>query len=87
MNTPGLGHPVGQLRNDVDDIYDILGVIKGQLGEHASTLAEHTERLDAIDATLAEHTATLADHTSRLERLESKVDRIIELLERRKDET
>lgn len=71
MNTPGPGHQVGQLRNDVNDIYDILGVIDGRLGEH-------TERLDNIDD-------TLADHTSSLERLESKIDRIIELLEPRTD--
>ena len=50
--TPGDGRKVAQLRNDVDDIYDMLGGIN-------STLDHHT-------VILGEHTATLADHGAKL---------------------
>jgi hypothetical protein len=69
MNPSGDSRKVGQLRNDVDDIYDMLGGINSTLTEHTATLADHT-------ATLADHTATLAEHGSKL-------DHIIEVLERR----
>jgi ABC-type transporter Mla subunit MlaD len=46
-----------------------LDELAGGQEQHAATLAEHT-------ATLAEHTATLAEHGTKL-------DRILEILERR----
>lgn len=55
--SPSVGdeHSVRQLRNDVDDIYDILGNIKGTvdrhsliLDEHSATLDEHSLKLDHI---------------------------------------
>lgn len=61
MNPTGDSRKVGQLRNDVDDIFDMLGGIN-------TTLAEHT-------ATLDQHTNTLAEHGTKL-------DQIIEILER-----
>lgn len=39
---------MGQLRNDVDDIYDLLGHLQGTVDGHTATLAEHTLKLDEI---------------------------------------
>jgi ABC-type transporter Mla subunit MlaD len=69
MSTPGDGRKVAQLRNDVDDIYDMLGGINATLDQHTATLDQHT-------ATLDQHTATLAEHGTKL-------DHIIEVLEGR----
>lgn len=55
MNPTGDSRKVGQLRNDVDDIFDMLGGIN-------TTLAEHT-------ATLDQHTTTLADHGTKLDQI------------------
>lgn len=48
MNMPGDGRKVAQLRNDVDDIYDMLGGINATLDQHTATLADHGEKLDRI---------------------------------------
>lgn len=45
MNQPSDGRKVSQLRNDVDDIYDMLGGIN-------ATLNQHTARFDSMDAKL-----------------------------------
>lgn len=55
MTSPEGGRKVAQLRNDVDDIYDILSDI------HV-TLDQHTAKLE-------EHTVTLADHGGKLDRI------------------
>jgi chromosome segregation ATPase len=47
-----------------------------RLDELAATQEEHT-------ATLGEHTATLAEHTATLAEHGTKLDRILEILERR----
>lgn len=67
---------VRRLRNDVDDLYDLLGVVQATVAGHTVTLAEHT-------VTLAEHTTTLAGHTATLDDHTVKLDHIIELLETR----
>ena len=47
MNTPvGDERAVRRLRNDVDDIYDILGNIKGTVDRHSATLDEHSTILN-----------------------------------------
>lgn len=76
MGSPGDGRKVAQLRNDVDDIYDMLSGINTTLDRHTATLDNHTATLDQHTATLAEHTATLAEHGTKL-------DHIIGLLEGR----
>ncbi len=53
-----------------------LDELAGTQEEHTATLAGHTATLGEHTATLAEHTATLADHGTKL-------DRILEILERR----
>ena len=55
MNPSGDGRKVAQLRNDVDDIYDMLGDINTTLGLHTATLADHS--------------ATLAVHGSKLDHI------------------
>lgn len=55
MNPSGESRKVGQLRNDVDDIYDMLGGIN-------ATLADHT-------ATLDQHTGVLAEHGTKLDQI------------------
>ena len=67
MNTPvGDERTVRRLRNDVEDIYDILGNIKGTVDRHSATLDEHSTILN-------EHSTTLDEHTLKL-------DQIIDLL-------
>lgn len=41
MNTPD-PHRVGQVRNDVEDIYVMLGGINSTLGQHTATLADRS---------------------------------------------
>ncbi len=67
--TSGDSRRIGQLRNDVDDIYDILGSINATLDVHTTTLGQHSETLDQHSVVLNEHTV--------------KLDRVIELLETR----
>ncbi|MCW2749838.1 MAG: hypothetical protein JWR83_948 [Aeromicrobium sp.] len=45
MNIPGDGRKVAQLRNDVDDIHDMLGGINATLDQRTATLDQHTARL------------------------------------------
>jgi hypothetical protein len=66
MSSPGDGRKVAQLRNDVDDIYDMLGGIN-------ATLDQHTAILD-------QHTAILDQHTARFEVIDTKLDRVLEIL-------
>lgn len=88
MNPPvGDDHSVGQLRNDVDAIYEILGDINGTLDtldakvdtlgatvdSHSATLNEHSRILNKHSAILNEHSAILDEHTLKL-------DQIIDLL-------
>ena len=74
MDTPvGGDRTTRQLRNDVDDIYDMLGAIGHTVDEHTATLSQHTATLNEHSATLGEHTATLNEHTVKL-------DHIIDLL-------
>lgn len=74
MDTPVGGHrTTRQLRNDVDDIYDILGAIGHTVDEHTVTLNQHT-------ATLGEHTVTLNEHSGTLGEHTVKLDHIIDLL-------
>jgi hypothetical protein len=60
--SPGDGRKVAQLRNDVDDIYDMLGGINATLDQHTATLDQHT-------ATLHQHSATLSDHGAKLDHI------------------
>lgn len=83
MSTSGESRKVGQLRNDVDDIYDMLGGINATLDQHTATLADHTATLDQHTATLDQHTATLDQHTATLADHGSKLDHIIEILQAR----
>ena len=61
MSSTGDSRKVGPLRNGVDDIFDMLGV---------------------INTTLGQHTAILEQHTAILEQHGTKLDQIIEILER-----
>lgn len=72
---------VNRLRNDVDDIYDMLGVIHGTLGEHGRKLDQHTATLDEHSAILGEHGRKLDRHTATLGEHGRKLDHIIGLLE------
>ena len=63
MNTPvGDEQAVRRLRNDVDDIYDILGNIKGTVDKQSATLDRHS-------TTLNEHSTTLDQHTLKLDQI------------------
>ena len=74
MDTPvGGDRTTRQLRNDVDDVYDMLGIISHTVDEHTVTLGQHTAILGEHTATLDQHTATLGEHTGKL-------DHIIDLL-------
>lgn len=66
---PGDGRKVAQLRNDVDDIYDMLGGINATLDQHTATLEQHTATLEQHTATLDQHTATLSDHGAKLDHI------------------
>ncbi|MDQ3158034.1 MAG: hypothetical protein M3Q98_15175 [Actinomycetota bacterium] len=49
MDTPvGGDRTTRQLRNDVDDIYDLLGTIGRTVNAHTTRLDEHTVKLDHI---------------------------------------
>jgi hypothetical protein len=87
---PDLTRKVRQLDNDVYALYElVLGISITQtrhgnrLDELAATQDTHTATLAGHTATLAGHTATLAEHTATLAEHGGKLDKIIELLERR----
>ena len=60
---------VAQLRNDVDDVYDILTIIR-------QTQTEHSARLGSLERTQAEH-------TKRFDGLDARFDEVLELLRSR----
>ncbi len=89
MTSSGESRKVGQLRNDVDDIYDMLGGINTTLDQHTATLDQHTATLDQHTATLDQHTAilnehsaVLTEHTMTLTEHGTKLDQIIEILQK-----
>lgn len=57
---------VGQIRNDVDALYEILGDVQRVQAEHTATLEDHTATLRDVQRVQTEHTATLEDHTATL---------------------
>lgn len=74
MNTPvGDERAVRRLRNDVNDIYDILGSIKGTVDALSTTVDRHS-------ATLGEHSTILNEHSTILNEHSVKLDHIIGLL-------
>lgn len=74
MNPPvGDKHSVGQLRNDVDSIYDILGDIKG-------TVDNLESKVDNLSVVVDRHSATLDEHSTILDEHTLKLDQIIDLL-------
>lgn len=81
MTQPETERKVGQLRHDVDDLYEIVSDMDGRLrrvaavvDQHTLTLADHSRILDDHSRVLDDHGATLDSHTTKL-------DHIIELLE------
>lgn len=70
MNTPvGDERAVRRLRNDVDDIYDILGNIKGTVDKQSATLDRHSTILNEHSIILNEHNTTLDQHTLKLDQI------------------
>ena len=70
MNTPvGDEQAVRRLRNDVDDIYDILGNIKGTVDKQSATLDRHSTILNEHSIILNEHNTTLDQHTLKLDQI------------------
>ena len=81
MDTPvGDERTVRRLRNDVDDIYDILGNIKGTVDRHSATLDEHSTILNEHSTILNEHSTILNEHSTTLDEHTLKLDQIIDLL-------
>ncbi len=76
----GDGRKVAQLRNDVDDIYDMLGSINVTLEQHTVTLEQHTVTLEQHTTTLEQHTTILDQHTATLSDHGAKLDHIIDIL-------
>ncbi|MFT3715156.1 MAG: hypothetical protein QM774_04170 [Gordonia sp. (in: high G+C Gram-positive bacteria)] len=77
-----------RLRNDVDDLYVLIGAVQTDVAElravvdgHTAILDRHTAMLDQHTATLNQHTATLDQHTGELAGHTQKLDRILEILE------
>lgn len=83
MSTPDLSRKVRRLDHDVQEIYVMLADISATQKRHGNRLEELGATQAEHTATLAEHTATLAEHTAILADHGGKLDRIIELLERR----
>ena len=70
MNTPvGDEQAVRRRRNDVDDIYDILGNIKGTVDKQSATLDRHSTILNEHSIILNEHNTTLDQHTLKLDQI------------------
>ena len=81
MNTPvGDEQAVRRLRNDVDDIYDILGNIKGTVDKQSATLDRHSTILNEHSTILQKHSTTLNEHSTTLDQHTLKLDQIIDLL-------
>jgi ABC-type transporter Mla subunit MlaD len=88
---------IRQLDNDVLAIYEKLDAISKTQGRHTGRLDEldsqlsrltaivdrQGNRLDELAGTQDEHSATLAEHTATLAEHGTKLDRILEILERR----
>jgi hypothetical protein len=72
-----------QLRDDLDDLYGIVGDIRTTVDAHTGTLAEHTVTLAEHSATLAEHGTVLAEHTVTLAEHGGKLDEILSILRAR----
>lgn len=70
-------------QNRLDEIATVQDQHSVTLTGHTRVLTEHSATLDQHTATLAEHTTTLAEHGATLAEHGVKLDRIIELLERR----
>ena len=89
MTTP-LERKVRQLDNDVQAIYEMIATVEAtqrrhgnRLEEITATQSEHGRILTEHSAVLAEHSAVLAEHSAVLADHTTKLDRIVELLERR----
>ena len=65
-----------KLRNDVDDLYEIVSEIRSTVDGHTGTLAEHTR-------TLADHTRILGEHGRTLDEHTVKLDAILDILRAR----
>jgi hypothetical protein len=75
VTTP-LERKVRQLDNDVQAIYEMIATVEATQRRHGNRLEEITATQSDHGRILTEHTTVLADHTAKL-------DRIVELLERR----
>jgi hypothetical protein len=96
VTTP-LERKVRQLDNDVQAIYEMIATVEAtqrrhgnrleeisaSQSEHGRILAEHSTVLAEHSTVLAEHSAVLAEHSAVLAHHTAKLDRIVELLERR----
>jgi septal ring factor EnvC (AmiA/AmiB activator) len=89
VTTP-LERKVRQLDNDVQAIYEMIATVEAtqrrhgnRLEEITATQSEHGRILTEHSAVLAEHSAVLAEHSVVLADHTTKLDRIVELLERR----
>ena len=84
-----------RLRNDVDDLYVLIGRVQVDLADlrtvvdghtvtldgHTQTLDGHTKTLDGHTQILDKHTQVLTEHSRTLDDHGRKLDRIIEILE------
>jgi hypothetical protein len=89
VTTP-LERKVRQLDNDVQAIYEMIATVEATQRRHGNRLEEitasqsdHGRILTEHSAVLAEHSAVLAEHSVVLADHTTKLDRIVELLERR----
>jgi hypothetical protein len=82
VTTP-LERKVRQLDNDVQAIYEMIASVEATQRRHGNRLEEITASQSEHGRILGEHSAVLADHSSALADHTAKLDRIIELLERR----
>lgn len=82
MTSGSIEQKVRQLDNDVHAIYELIFKISTTQGRHTNRLAEITEDIAAIRASVAGHDARFDALDARFGPLETKVDRVLEILER-----
>jgi uncharacterized coiled-coil protein SlyX len=95
--SPELDQRLTRLENDSAATYELLTGIRYTLDnhgawikqlsrrqlEHSATLAKHSAKLDEHSAKLDEHSAKLDEHSAMHASHNAKLDRILEILERR----
>jgi len=67
---------LGQLRHDVDDVYELLDATNEKLVAVADIQQRHSNRLDEIQRTLDLQTGRMGRVEGRLDGVEGRLDRI-----------